>query len=261
MSYFQDIAQYLTSKLNLIVSSLNGKADVGHGHTKADVGLGNVDNTSDANKPISAAQQTALNSKSDDGHQHEISDVDGLGQTLAGKSDTGHSHSISDVTNLQSSLNNKANAGHAHSLGELTGRLDARIYIGTGSGSQNVQNGAYVQFPDLGHNANAQVTSTGFQIQEAGLYLISFNITLQTTLSNRSVYRAQLYLDQVLVDGTGGRNYMRDVNFGDSSSIYYSGIHYVEDGLLEVFVDKHWGGSAATFTVQGECSFSITRIG
>lgn len=33
---------------------------------KADVGLGNVDNTSDANKPVSTAQQTALNLKSND---------------------------------------------------------------------------------------------------------------------------------------------------------------------------------------------------
>lgn len=32
---------------------------------KADVGLGNVDNTSDANKPVSTAQQTALNGKQD----------------------------------------------------------------------------------------------------------------------------------------------------------------------------------------------------
>lgn len=32
-----------------------------HGVTKAQVGLGNVDNTSDANKPISSATQTALN--------------------------------------------------------------------------------------------------------------------------------------------------------------------------------------------------------
>lgn len=31
--------------------------------TKADVGLGNVDNTSDADKPVSTAQQTALNAK------------------------------------------------------------------------------------------------------------------------------------------------------------------------------------------------------
>ena len=34
-----------------------------HSVTKAQVGLGNVDNTSDANKPISTATQTALNSK------------------------------------------------------------------------------------------------------------------------------------------------------------------------------------------------------
>lgn len=36
-----------------------------HEVTKAQVGLGNVDNTSDANKPVSTAQQTALNKKVD----------------------------------------------------------------------------------------------------------------------------------------------------------------------------------------------------
>jgi hypothetical protein len=36
-----------------------------HGTTKSDIGLGNVDNTSDANKPISTATQTALNAKQD----------------------------------------------------------------------------------------------------------------------------------------------------------------------------------------------------
>ena len=35
--------------------------------SKSDVGLGNVDNTSDANKPVSTATQTALNGKVDDG--------------------------------------------------------------------------------------------------------------------------------------------------------------------------------------------------
>ena len=34
-----------------------------HSVTKSNVGLGNVDNTSDANKPVSTATQTALNSK------------------------------------------------------------------------------------------------------------------------------------------------------------------------------------------------------
>jgi uncharacterized protein YdeI (BOF family) len=42
-----------------------GLAAVATSGAKADVGLGNVDNTSDANKPVSTAQQTALNLKQD----------------------------------------------------------------------------------------------------------------------------------------------------------------------------------------------------
>lgn len=41
-------------------AALDGKAATGHTHTKAQVGLGNVDNTSDAAKPISTATQAAL---------------------------------------------------------------------------------------------------------------------------------------------------------------------------------------------------------
>lgn len=41
----------------------DNKSNIDHVHSKADIGLGNVDNTSDANKPISTATQTALNLK------------------------------------------------------------------------------------------------------------------------------------------------------------------------------------------------------
>ena len=44
------------------VSSVNGKTGVVT-LVKADIGLGSVDNTSDANKPISTATQTALDGK------------------------------------------------------------------------------------------------------------------------------------------------------------------------------------------------------
>ena len=44
------------------VESVNGKTGAVT-LTKADVGLGNVDNTSDANKPVSTAQQAALDLK------------------------------------------------------------------------------------------------------------------------------------------------------------------------------------------------------
>lgn len=45
---------------------------------KSDVGLSNVDNTSDADKPVSAATQTALNSKANTNHTHSSSDILGV---------------------------------------------------------------------------------------------------------------------------------------------------------------------------------------
>lgn len=42
---------------------------------KADVGLSNVDNTSDSDKPISTATQTALNGKANTSHTHVAADV------------------------------------------------------------------------------------------------------------------------------------------------------------------------------------------
>lgn len=52
----------LNAALNAISAHINNKENP-HGVTKAQVGLGNVDNTSDANKPVSTAQQAALNNK------------------------------------------------------------------------------------------------------------------------------------------------------------------------------------------------------
>lgn len=50
------------------IKTIEGQSILGNGNidiTKSDVGLGNVDNTSDLNKPISTATQTALNAKQD----------------------------------------------------------------------------------------------------------------------------------------------------------------------------------------------------
>ena len=40
-----------------------GKADTGHSHTKGEVGLGNVDNTADVDKPVSSAQWSAIDAR------------------------------------------------------------------------------------------------------------------------------------------------------------------------------------------------------
>lgn len=128
------------------VSSVNGYQGIVV-LDKADVGLGQVDNTSDANKPVSTAQATALAGKSDTGHKHAGADITsgtvpfarlpvGTGaNTVAAGDDsrltnarppTSHSHPISEVTGLQSALDGKAAASHTHTMGQVTG-LDAAL--------------------------------------------------------------------------------------------------------------------------------------
>lgn len=64
-----------------------------HNITKSTVGLSNVDNTSDANKPVSTAQKSAIDTALE------------AAKTYAdGKASKTHTHSISDVTNLQTTL-------------------------------------------------------------------------------------------------------------------------------------------------------------
>lgn len=88
---------------------------------RGDVGLANVDNTSDANKPISTATQLALNGKAALAHTHIISDVTGLQTALDSKAATGHTHTIAAVTGLQSELDSKAPTVHQHSIAAVTG--------------------------------------------------------------------------------------------------------------------------------------------
>ena len=62
----QAAAQQATSALQSGLSSHTGNKDNPHAVTKAQVGLGQADNTSDADKPISKAAQKALDQLSDD---------------------------------------------------------------------------------------------------------------------------------------------------------------------------------------------------
>jgi phage-related tail fiber protein len=47
-----------------------------HSHTPSEVGLSNVSNTSDLDKPVSTATQTALNAKANSSHTHPLSQLE-----------------------------------------------------------------------------------------------------------------------------------------------------------------------------------------
>lgn len=92
--------------------------------TKADVGLNNVNNTADANKPISNATQTALNAKADTSAVNTAlsakADTSAVNSALAGKANSSHSHAIGDVTNLQTSLDAKPDSAEVDTIRVLT---------------------------------------------------------------------------------------------------------------------------------------------
>lgn len=106
--------------------------------TKAFLGLGNVDNTSDADKPVSTAQALAFLTKADKVHGHALSDVAGLSDTLAslqsalsamateltGKAAQSHRHNIGDINSLETELNNRPTQSDiAQMLADLTTTL------------------------------------------------------------------------------------------------------------------------------------------
>lgn len=74
--------------------------------TKEQIGLNNVDNTSDLNKPISIATQMALDKKSDIGHTHTMSDI----------SDLENLPIVKGFVNLLSDLPETANGGDKYIL-------------------------------------------------------------------------------------------------------------------------------------------------
>ena len=96
-------------------------------YTAEEIGLGNVDNTADKDKPISSAMQTALDGKADMSHKHTISDITDMPASLpasGGNADTvdgkhasdfavaGHTHTAADV--------GAAAKSHTHTKSQIT---------------------------------------------------------------------------------------------------------------------------------------------
>lgn len=125
-----------------------------HAVTADQIGLGNVDNTPDADKPISTATQAALDEKADldspdftgtptlagtalatlanipdlAGYLQStdsIADTSGINAdsqaALAAKANVSHTHAQSDVTGLVAALAAKSDTGHTHAFSALTG--------------------------------------------------------------------------------------------------------------------------------------------
>jgi hypothetical protein len=100
--------------------------------TSNDVGLGNCDNTSDVNKPISTATQTALNGKAATSHTHAATDI--VSGTLA---DARLSTNVVMTTDLRLA---DSRTPTTHAASHATGGSDAISPLSLGAASQSVAN-------------------------------------------------------------------------------------------------------------------------
>lgn len=93
------------SKADSAVQSVNGKTGNSVTLAKGDIGLGNVDNTSDANKPISTATQTALDAKANSSVTISAgSGLDGGGSLASSRTIALNSTSIASLAKADSSV-------------------------------------------------------------------------------------------------------------------------------------------------------------
>lgn len=190
-SFSSTVTNSLATKAPLASPTFTGTVS---GVTKAMVGLGNVDNTSDASKPVSTAQaaadaavasaaasdatskanaaQAAAVQRANHTGTQAISTVDGLQTALDGKQASGsyaavtHSHAIGDVTGLQTAIDGKAALGHAHSALDVTSGVFnvARLPVGTTSTTVAAGNDARftdARIPTDGSVTDAKITSGG----------------------------------------------------------------------------------------------------
>ena len=108
----------LSVSFGKIAKYFNDLKAVAFSGEKADIGLGNVDDTSDANKPVSTAQQQALNLKANASDVYTKTETDGLLNDKANSSD------VYTKTETNGLLNDKANANNVYTKTEADGLLN-----------------------------------------------------------------------------------------------------------------------------------------
>lgn len=139
------------------VASVNGQTGVVV-LTKSDIGLGNVDNTSDLDKPISTATQLALDGKADTAHTQALSTITQSGATTGQVpiwNGTAWAPGVPAGTATWGGI-----SGTLSNQTDLQSALDAKFDDPTGTTSQYIRgDGSIADFPTSINQANSLVTT------------------------------------------------------------------------------------------------------
>lgn len=148
--------------------------------TKADVGLSNADNTSDAAKPVSTATQTALDGKAASGHNHDASYA-ALGHAHTGVYEPANSNIQTHVASAHAPANAQKNSDILKSEIEavLTGEIGSHTHAGGGASPWTLVK----KTADEQRNLNTTLAADGALVVALGAatrYRVYINVMLTT---------------------------------------------------------------------------------
>jgi len=244
------------SAVTNLVSDLAAKAPIASptftgtvgGVTKAMVGLSNVDNTSDANKPISSATQTALDGKSGTGHGHDYA-ASAHGHDYAA---TGHGHSYLPLSGGTVSGNIEANfyyssvgfqsaGGTIETLGggpiqtngvEITGTIVRPRTGNTGSVGSSGQRFNYIYLVNQPNVSSDRRLKSEITESELGLDFINglnpVSYKLATDEENRIHYGLIAQDVKQAIDGSGVSDFAGWIGEDESDPDSYQSLAYGE---------------------------------
>jgi hypothetical protein len=202
---------------------------------KGDVGLGNVDNTSDASKPVSTATQTALNGKANTAHTHPMTDLTGTltpGQIPAATSSAAGSMSAADKTKLDAATS--AGTASVIVMRDINGNLNT----GTPTASTHGANKSYVD--------GLVGTDTGWQT--TGLTITPATDWTVTSYRVRKIKNSAWFSVQVTYSGadfaTGADGNMTDKIVATLPTGYRPAASWPV--MVSEWVTRMWGGVVAT---------------
>lgn len=223
----------LTSGTN--IKTLEGQSLLGSGNidlTKSDVGLANVDNTSDLNKPISTATQTALNAKQAtlvSGTNIKTingNSVLGSGDLTIGASASwgGITGTLSSQTDLQTALNAKQNTltltttGTSGAATLVGSTLNIPQYSGGGGGGGATGIHGFVTQSTFG--VTAILTSSGTNTASpASDTLYTYPLIMVNDYTFNSI---QIYCQSALVGGNCRILLYSNLNSNPDQKLYES---------------------------------------
>ena len=182
--------------------------------SKSDVGLGNVDNTSDLNKPISTATQSALNLKA-----NLASPTFSGTPTAPTAATTTNNTQIASTAFVRSAITDYAGSGVAYSAARINTSAPTNALTANTTGNQNVAFGAYALALNTTGSNNAALGPWALGSNTTGsdnISLGSASLTSNTTgFSNVAIGTSSLYSNVL-----GARN----ICIGDRSGFFINGI-------------------------------------